>query len=88
MNANDAVVNDSACTTGSASPDASSLIPFKPKDGNAVDRKDTLGLHVMRLLTLHRDAIKFRLEISKMDVVTKQTLVADIYSALGIQAPQ
>lgn len=48
--------------------------------------KDPLGRHLLQLMTLHSDRVKFRCDdLDKMDEPTKQALLEDMYSALEIE---
>ena len=75
------------CTAGSENLPSGVLRPFAARPGIAI--KDEISLHVMRLLTLHPNLVKFHFErLAEMDVDTKKCLLEDIYEALGIKLAQ
>ncbi|MFG0332863.1 MAG: hypothetical protein ACF8TS_05815 [Maioricimonas sp. JB049] len=55
-------------------------------DGGVVAPDDPLALHLLRLVSLYPDAVRFRMrDLEAMDDATKRQLIADINTAVGIR---
>lgn len=70
------------CAAAGKAP-AEMLRPFNLRHDTA--GKSQLEVHVIRLLSLHPELVKFRMEdFANMDEATQRALLEDIYQALDI----
>ena len=77
------VVDAKCCVAGSQSVSRDALHDTRLPEPMP---KDALSRHLLQLMMLHSDRVRFRLvDLSKMDEPTKLALLKDMYNALDIE---